>query len=201
MNTVWSIVKAFGAWLTAASTLVVAVATIYLAFSARSSSESAREAAEAARESVDLTKRLFELSQRPLVTLDGDWEVNQVGGRVVEIRGELHDQVGVPTTVERICAWAGTQQSVDSMKRYLSMNTNEGALVFRNLHHWFIYPRVQLSMPDNGRLGYLSTVYTISREGTDVSETWRVESEIVVEEESNIRVRTINKRRVAQAPC
>ena len=81
------------------------------------------------------------------------------------------------------------------------MNTNEGALVFRNLHHWFIYPRVQLSMPDNGRLGYLSTVYTISREGTDVSETWRVESEIVVEEESNIRVRTINMRRVAQAPC
>ena len=87
MNSAWSIAKAFGAWLTAASTLVVAVATIYLAFSARSSSESAREAAEAARESVDLTKRLFELSQRPLVTLDGDWEVNQVGGRVVEIRG------------------------------------------------------------------------------------------------------------------
>ena len=229
MRSAWEVIKK-GSSGTAAvlrtwSSLILALATLYLAYSAERSADSARETAEVARDTAAATRAIadtvsriadaagesvasirtqLELSQRPLVTLGGNnWEVQQTGN-VMSIRGELRDAVGVPTVMRRVCAWSSVQQVLDNQRTYVRIRLEDvdEVLVFRDLYRWFYYPPIQVTTPVEGRpIGFLGVVYTIAREGASVSETWRVESAIVIGSESRIQVRTTDMYRVDGPPC
>ena len=182
--------------LTALSTPVVAIATVYLALYAQRS-------ADLATESVQIIRTQVEVSQRPFVTLGGRWTILQVGPNMMSLRGELHDAARVPTSIDRVCVWASGTQTIDSQRAYISPNLRDDAIVFQDAHHqWFNYPAIPRTA-SAGRFGYLSTIYTISREGADDSteETWRVESEVVAGDESTVLVRTIDMHRTEDVPC
>lgn len=230
MRSAWAIIKrglsGTAAVLTTGAPLILAGATLYLAYSAEKSADSARESAEVAREasaatrdiadtvnriadaagaSVESIRTQLELSQRPLVTLGGNnWEVQQTGN-IISIRGELRDVVGVPTVLQKICAWSGAQQVLDNQRAYVRIRVDDAdaVLVFRDLYRWFYFPPIQVATPIEGRrpIGFLGVVYTVAREGASTSETWRVESQIVVGSESRIQVRTTDMYRVESAPC
>ena len=213
------------------STPVLAVATLYLAFSAKDSAESARKAAETAGEtvaavkevvelvretantasaSVDITREWFELSQRPFINLGG-WEIEGRVGGVVVIRGKLNDIANVPTTIEKVCVWSGAQQVIDSLRNYVPVGLAENVIAFMDHHQWVLYGPLPLrSLAEGQPLGYLSTVYTFSREGTSASETWRVDSIIsptavpavpAVEPTVTFLIRIIDMYRVEEATC
>ena len=160
-----------------------------------------RETADIARESVDVTRDWFELSPRPFISLGG-WEiVARDSGRVV-IRGRLSDVAGVPTTIENVCIWSGPQQVVESQRNFVQVNLDDNAIAFMDHHQWVLYGPLPLRTQVVGqRIGFLSTIYSFSREGTSSSETWRVDSEVLVAEESRLLIRTIDMYRVEEVTC
>ncbi len=221
----WTAVRkwaaSFSNVLAAASTPVLAGATLYLACSARDSADSAREAAEAAtktvevasvivgtvkdtadaaKASVDVTREWFELSQRPFVNLSG-WRIIRINNSMV-IRGTLNDIANVPTHIETVCVWAGLQQTVDSQKTYHKIELAENAIAFMDHHQWIQYPPLQWrNLEDGQAAGFLSTMYTISREGTRRKEHWRVESEIHAGKPAEFTIGTIDMYRVEETIC